>query len=218
LDIKSFIEGNEKFRKKKFKKYEEKFIDLVNKGQKPKVLFIGCSDSRVLPHLITDTGPGDLFIVRNIGNFVPPFKPDEDYHATAAAIEYAVSVLKVSDIIVCGHSHCGAIAALYDKPEGIEMIHVRKWLELGNEAKNYVEYKDETQNFTSAERLQMTEKVSVMFQLSNLLTYPKIKEQVDEGKINLRAWYYKIESGDIEYYNEEQKDFVSMGIKIETSH
>ena len=218
MDIKSFIEGNEKFRKKKFKKYEEKFIDLVNKGQKPKVLFIGCSDSRVLPHLITDTGPGDLFIVRNIGNFVPPFKPDEDYHATAAAIEYAVSVLKVSDIIVCGHSHCGAIAALYDKPEGIEMIHVRKWLELGNEAKNYVEYKDETQNFTSAERLQMTEKVSVMFQLSNLLTYPKIKEQVDEGKINLRAWYYKIESGDIEYYNEEQKDFVSMGIKIETSH
>jgi len=215
VDMKNIILGNEKFKQNKFKKYEEKFIDLVEKGQKPKVLFIGCSDSRVLPHLITNTGPGDLFIVRNIGNFVAPFKPDEDYHSTAAAIEYAVTVLKVSEIIVCGHSHCGAIAALYNKPEGIEMIHVRKWLDLGNEAKTFIETNEETKDLSHEKKLAMTEKVSVIFQLTNLLTYPKIKELVDEGRINLRGWYYKIESGDIEYYNEEKKEFVSMGIKIE---
>ncbi len=215
MDIKSIIDGNEKFRKNKFKKYEEKFVDLVQKGQKPKVLYIGCSDSRVLPHLITNTGPGDLFIVRNIGNFVAPFKPDEDYHSTAAAIEYAVSVLQVSEIIVCGHSHCGAIAALYDRPDGAEMIHVRKWLGLGNEAKKYIETNSTTKGLSLEKKLAMTEKISVVFQLTHLLTYPKIQELVNAGKMNLRGWYYKIESGDIEYYNEELQEFVSMGIKIE---
>lgn len=215
MDIKNIIGGNEKFKQNKFKKYEGKFIDLVEQGQKPKVLYIGCSDSRVLPHLITDTGPGDLFIVRNIGNFVAPYKPDEDYHSTAAAIEYAVSVLKVSEIIVCGHSHCGAIAALYDKPQSDELIHVKKWLELGEEAKNYIETQNEVRELPMRDKLTMTEKISVVFQLTNLLTYPKIKERVEAGELNLRGWYYKIESGEIDYYNEVLKEFISMGIKIE---
>jgi len=109
MDFSSIIKGSEHFKNKDFKKYKNKFIDLVKNGQHPKVLFIGCSDSRVVPNLITQSEPGDLFVMRNIGNFVPPFKPDVDFHGTAAAIEYAVSILKVTDIIVCGHSHCGAI-------------------------------------------------------------------------------------------------------------
>lgn len=135
--INPLVQGSETFKKNKFKKFEHKFIDLVQNGQKPKVLFIGCSDSRVMPNLITQTGPGDLFIVRNIGNFVAPYKPDEDYHSTAAAIEYAVSVLEVTDIVVCAHSHCGAIEGLYQqhKMNDIALIHVKTWLKLGKEQK-----------------------------------------------------------------------------------
>jgi len=105
--------GHEAFRKIAFNKSKERFRKLVDEGQSPKALFIGCSDSRVMPAMITSSKPGDLFIIRNIGNFVAPFNPDADFHATASAIEYAVSILEVSDIIVCGHSDCGAIEALY---------------------------------------------------------------------------------------------------------
>lgn len=112
MEIKRLIDGHESFKEGKFKKFENKFVDLVKNGQNPKSLFIACADSRVDPALITSSDPGDLFILRNIGNFVPPYSPDDDYHATAAGIEYAVSVLKVSDIIVCGHSNCGAIESL----------------------------------------------------------------------------------------------------------
>ena len=121
MNISKLIENHKDFKKLYFKKHESMFMELVRKGQSPKILFIGCSDSRIIPSLITGSKPGDLFVVRNVGNFVPPFKPDYEYHATASAIEYAVSVLKVEDIIVCGHSYCGACESLYkdmgDDPE-----------------------------------------------------------------------------------------------------
>ena len=130
--ITAFEKGHEEFKRVKFKSNETRFKKLVSEGQNPKALFIGCSDSRVMPNMITSTGAGDLFIVRNIGNFVPPFKPDSDFHSTAAAIEYAVSILQVTDIIVCGHSDCGAIKALFQSLEASpENIHTIKWLELG---------------------------------------------------------------------------------------
>jgi carbonic anhydrase len=131
-----FEKGHEAFQKIRFNQSKERFKKLVSEGQNPKALFIGCSDSRVMPAMITGSKPGDLFIVRNIGNFVAPFNPDADYHATASAIEYATSILEVSDIIVCGHSHCGAIEALYKEIEQTpENIHTIKWLDLGQEAK-----------------------------------------------------------------------------------
>ena len=89
----------------------EYFAKLASEGQKPSTLFIGCSDSRLVPNLLTDTGPGEIFMVRNVGNFVPPFQPDAEYHGTSAAIEFGVTILGVTDIVVCGHSDCGAIRA-----------------------------------------------------------------------------------------------------------
>ncbi len=211
MSVKDFIEGNKIFTQTRFKKYEEKFLDLVKRGQRPKVLFITCSDSRVLPHLITNAGLGELFIVRNIGGFVAPYKPDEDYHSTAAAIEYAVSVLGVSDVIVCGHSHCGAIDALFEDLSGADLIHVRKWLDLGKKAKDYVLSNATAADLSHQERLEMTEKMSVVFSLLNLLSYPKIQEMVSAGAINLRGWYYIIQTGEIIYYNEDLKEFLPMG-------
>ena len=204
--LKTFEEGHSNFQNVKFKKSQERFQRLIREGQDPKALFIGCSDSRVMPAMITGSKPGDLFVVRNIGNFVAPFNPDADFHATASAIEYATSVLEVSDIIVCGHSHCGAIEALYKEiPPTSENVHTIKWLELGLEAKKVamLAYKND-----SKERmLRYTEKISVVYQLDNLLTYPGVKRRVEEGTLFLHGWHYHMEHGDIEYYDDENYEF-----------
>ncbi len=207
--VKAFVEGHKSFQKIKFKKNEERFKKLVEEGQNPKALFIGCSDSRVMPALITGSKPGDLFIVRNIGNFVAPYNPDADYHATASAIEYAVSILEVSDIIVCGHSHCGAIASLYKKIQPTpENIHTLKWLELGDEAKKVSLFA--YQNADKETLLRYTEHISVVYQLDNLLTYPAVKRKVEEGTLYLHGWYYDIENGQIDYYDDENYEFKAL--------
>jgi carbonic anhydrase len=211
-NIKAFEAGHENFKKIKFNRNEARFKKLVSEGQNPKALFIGCSDSRVMPALITGSKAGDLFIIRNIGNFVAPFRPDADYHATASAIEYAVSVLGISDIIVCGHSHCGAISALYKTIDPTpENVHTVKWLELGAAAKKIalMTHKESPKE----ELLRYTEKVSVIHQIDNLLTYPAVKRRVDEEKLFLHGWYYDIETGDIEYYDDDNYEFKPLSQK-----
>ncbi|RUM61471.1 MAG: carbonic anhydrase [Persephonella sp.] len=202
-----FLEGIKEFKNLHFRENEILFKELVDKGQNPKALFIGCSDSRIIPTLITNSKPGDLFVIRNIGNMVPPFKPDNDFHGTAAAIEYAVSILNVEDIIVCGHSNCGMCRALYeeDKIQGIELIHVKNWLRLGKDVKETVLkiYK----NNPDINIYELTEKINILYQLKNLLTYPKIKEKVESGELRLHGWYYKIETGEIEFYNSDTNSF-----------
>jgi carbonic anhydrase len=211
MNIDDMIKGNQKFQDIHFPKLEGKFDELISGGQKPKILFIGCSDSRVVPDLIVDSAPGDMFILRNIGNFVPPYKSDNDFHASSAAIEYAVSVLEVKDIIMCGHSHCGACAALYkDLSNEPHLQHVKKWLELGHKAKEYTLLA--TQNKEDKDQiLRTTEKISIKHQLENLLTYPEIYRKVKEGSLDIHGWYYKIEDGSIEYYDGESCDFKALG-------
>ncbi len=207
--LKEFEKGHEAFKQVKFNQSKERFRKLVAEGQNPKALFIGCSDSRVMPAMITGSKAGDLFIVRNIGNFVAPYKPDADFHATASAIEYAVSVLEISDIIVCGHSHCGAIAALFkDIQQTPENIHTIKWLELGAEAKKValLAHRDSARDVM----LRYTEQISVVYQLDNLLTYPAVKRKVAEGTLFLHGWHYDIENGNIEYYDDENYEFKAL--------
>jgi len=208
--MEKLLKGHQKFKEIKFKKNKDLYLNLVKEGQHPGTLFIGCSDSRVIPGLITGSKPGELFTIQNVGNFVAPFKPDEDYHSTASAIEYAVSVLKVDDIIVCGHSHCGAIKTLYkdlDKEE--DLIHTNKWLELGAEAKKVAQLVGGSEE----DILVNTEKLSAMFQLENLLTYPAVKKRVETGDLHLHVWYYKIETGEIEYYDDESGTFIMLESK-----
>ncbi len=210
--IKEFEKGHQYFRSVKFKKNEERFKKLVEEGQSPKALFIGCSDSRVMPNMITNTGPGDLFIVRNIGNFVPPFSPDEDFHATAAAIEYAVTHLEVSDIIVCGHSDCGAIKECFKPHEPTEeSIHTVKWLQLGIPARDMARHSLPDKSIE--EQRDFAEKASVVFQLENLLTYPAVRKRVDEEKLFLHGWHYNLASAEILYFDETELDFKPLGEK-----
>lgn len=202
-----FIDGIKEFKNIHFKEDEILFEELVKKGQNPKALFIGCSDSRIIPTLITNSKAGDLFVIRNIGNMVPPFKPDNDFHGTAAAIEYAVSILEVEDIIVCGHSKCGMCKALYeeDKIKGVELIHIRNWLKLGETVKDRVLSMYEKDK--DIDIYELTEKVNVLYQIKNLLTYPKVREKVENNSLRLHGWYYRIETGEIEFYNSETNSF-----------
>ena len=211
MNIDDMIKGNQKFKDVHFPKLEGTFEDLITNGQKPKILFIGCSDSRVVQDLIVDSKPGDMFILRNIGNFVPPYKSDNDFHASSAAIEYAVSVLEVKDIIICGHSHCGACASLYkDLSNEPHLQHVKKWLELGYKAKEYTLLATPDKN-NKEQILRTTEKISVKHQLENLLTYPEIFRKVKAGELDIHGWYYKIEDGTIEYYDGESCEFKVLG-------
>ncbi len=203
--IKNLIRGNKFFRKNRFLDFKDGLHESIKNGQKPDVLFICCCDSRVTPNLMMGSKPGDLFVLRNIGNFVPPFCSNGDFHGTASAIEYAVSVLKVKNIIVCGHSYCGACQSLHGEiPDTIEFINVKKWLELGEKAKEITLQKTyETEN----ELYRATEKNSLICQLDNLKTYPAIKDKLDKNEIKIHAWYYNLEDGSIAYYNKKTETY-----------
>jgi len=204
--LQEFAQGNDTFQKSYFKKNEEHLLGLAKGGQNPKTLFIGCSDSRVIPDLIVQSQPGDLFVVRNVGNFVAPYKLDEDFHATAAAIEYSIGVLEVSEVIICGHSHCGAIKSLYKTSCDASMIHTAKWLTLGEKAKSMailaLGANADTDNL-----LRATERLSIITQIENLLTYPQVRKRVDEDKLFIHGWYYDIETGAIDYYDPDSYEF-----------
>jgi len=213
INLQEYAKGNKLFRSY-FKKNQESLLELVKSGQTPKALFIGCSDSRVIPDMMVQSDPGDLFVIRNVGNFVPPFKPDEDFHATASGIEYAVSVLKVQEIIICGHTHCGACASLYDEIEDPSLIHTKKWLELGHSAKKSA-ILSLGADANREELLRLTEKLSIIKQIENILTYPNVKKRFEDGDLSIHGWCYDIATGNIEYYNAETYEFLPLKSLIE---
>jgi len=204
-----FSVGNDTFKNSYFKNHEKELLDLVENGQHPKALFIGCADSRVMPSLMTGTAPGDLFILRNVGNFVAPYDPSTQLHASAPGIEYAVTALKVSEIIICGHTHCGAIHSLYTEIDNPSLIHTKNWLSLGKKAKHFAVMalgKDAEEE----KLLRLTEKLSVVSQIENLLTYPDVKKGVENDTLHIHGWVYDIESGEIEYYDPDAGKFKSL--------
>lgn len=208
MHLEEYAKGNKLFRSY-FKKNQESLLNLVINGQSPKALFIGCSDSRVIPDLMVQTNPGDLFVLRNVGNFVPPYKPDVDYHATASGIEYAVSVLNVKEVIICGHTHCGACKSLYQTIDDPSLIHTKKWLELGKSAKTSAVLSLGT-DAPEEELLRLTERLSVVKQIENLLTYPYVKKRFEDGTLHIHGWHYDIETGNIDYYNADTYEFLPL--------
>ncbi|MCV2358992.1 MULTISPECIES: carbonic anhydrase [Roseateles] len=182
-----------------FPQYQAQFKDLVDQGQHPTTLFIGCSDSRLVPYMLTGAGPGELFMVRNVGAFVPPYDGSSGLHGTAAAIEYAVLALHVQHIIVCGHSHCGGIRALYGEVPA-EATNLKSWLELGREATLPVQLSDEA--------LRRTEERSVVLQLERLMDYPMVRSRVEAGQIALHGWHCVIEAGEVNVFDVNLGRFV----------
>ncbi len=201
------FEGVRAFRENDFIHHSEVFKDLSD-IQNPHTLFIGCSDSRVVPNLITSTLPGELFILRNIGNLVPYFEDRTDtYLATSAGIEYAVSVLGVENIIICGHSNCGGCSALYYDKERLEQLpQVSRWLSL---ARPVVEIVKQRTDITKKGPLRdwLTEQLNVVEQMNHLLSYPYLKEKYERGELTILGWYYVIETGEVYNYSPEKQVF-----------
>lgn len=205
--LKEFAEGNTTFKKTFFKKHEKELIELSKMGQQPKALFIGCADSRVVPNLVTQAKPGDLFVIRNIGNFVPQYSENECFNSTSAGIEYAVTVLNVSEIIICGHTHCGAIEHLYQDVS--PTAHIQKWLALGKQAKNMALI-SQPKNVSKEELLRVTEKLSIISQIEHLMSYPCVKAKIDAEELFIHGWYYDISDGNIDYYDPDEGTFKSL--------
>jgi carbonic anhydrase len=202
--LQQLISGIHQFQHKVFAG-ERTFFERLAEGQSPKVLFITCSDSRVVPDLITQTKPGDLFIVRNIGNIIPTFSPSTADGATAAAIEYAVSQLNVDSIIVCGHSRCGAIHGLLNK-EGLKtMPSVTGWLAHAESARRIVE--ENYKELESEQRLNIAVQENVLCQVENLRTHPAVAVRMSRGDLQIYGWVYKLETGQVFAYSPETGQF-----------
>jgi carbonic anhydrase len=153
-----------------------------------------------VPYLLTGAGPGELFLVRNVGAFVPPYDQSQGFHGTAAAIEFAVLNLMVKRIVVCGHSHCGAIRALYGEVP-TQAHNLARWLELGREAALPVAE-------PSPEALRRTEQRAIVLQLERLMDYPMVRERVQAGALTLHGWHYVIEDGEVHVFDVQRGGFV----------
>lgn len=173
-------------------------------GQAPKILFITCSDSRIDPSLITQSDPGSLFLIHNAGNIVPPH--GTPYGGTGASIEYAVSVLEVEHIIVCGHSACGAMTALCEKHQGEEIPIIRQWISYAAATRAILDAVDS--GMSEAERLERSIEINVAVQLHHLETLPSVAARMAAKTLALHGWVYHIETGAIDVYNPLNDAFV----------
>ncbi len=201
--MQNLVDGIHQFQQDIFSR-DKKLFEKLAEGQQPMALFITCSDSRIDPTLLTQTRPGELFIMRNAGNIVPPY--GAVYGGEAATLEYAVSVLKVRDIVVCGHSHCGAMDGLLH-PETVENLPaVRAWLEHAETTRRIV-----TENYQHivdpTNRLTLTVEENVLVQLEHLRTHPSVAAALGRDELHLHGWVYKFETGDVFSFDPEQRQF-----------
>jgi carbonic anhydrase len=205
--LEKLITGIHRFRSEFWGGHKDLFRRLAEHGQSPEALFITCCDSRVVPILITHGQPGDLSIYRNIGNFVPPYtEAPLDGTGVAAAVEYAVLHLHVRDIIVCGHSDCGAMKALYeDRSHFAETPHLAEWLKNGDRTLKVVS--DNYPDKSKEERLAITAEENVLVQMENLRTYPVVQKAAREGRIHVHAWFFEIGTGKVFRYSPEKGQY-----------
>ncbi len=182
---------------------------MAKEGQNPHTLFITCSDSRVLAELITQSKPGDLFVVKNVGNIVPSATVSGSTNSTAAAIEFAVEMLGVQDVVVCGHSQCGAMQSLMTSPDLSPTPHLERWLSLAAPVRDAVltRYRHLT---NLSEQVDAAGEENVLYGLESLKTYPCVKRRLDEGTLRLHAWFFKIATAELFAYDPAANQFVPL--------
>jgi carbonic anhydrase len=203
--MKKLVDGIVEFRQKQLETYRAKFAVLA-RGQFPDALFIACSDSRVVPNTFASTDPGDLFVIRNVGNLIPPCGHDGHSSADeseAAAIEFAVMVLNVSNIIVCGHSDCGAMHALIAGREKVQAKNLRAWLRHGEPSLRLL-----PENLDKTICANHLSKLNVLQQIEHLRSYPVVRERIDSGSLKLHGWWFDLATADVYCFEESHGRFV----------
>jgi carbonic anhydrase len=200
--MEKIIRGLHEFQNNVFSSNRELFERLAN-GQKPEALFITCSDSRVLPNLITQTKPGELFILRNAGNIIPPYGAANG--GEGATIEYAVTALGIKDIIICGHTHCGAMQGLHQQDKLTHMPSVLNWLQHAEATRRIIQ--DKYQEEQEEDMILDTIKENVLVQLENLRTHPCVAAGIAKNTLKLHGWVYHIETGEVFAYDPNLRKF-----------
>ncbi len=209
--MQKLVEGLHKFQSEVFQTHQELFAAL-SKGQEPETLFITCSDSRISPNLITQTKPGDLFILRNAGNIVPTYGPSSSHGGEAGTIEFAVAGLGVKHIIVCGHTLCGAIKGVLNPSSLDKLPAVKAWLEHAEATKRVME--ENYSHLTGAALLTAAIEENVLNQLENLRTHPAVRARMARGDLSLYGWVYKMESGAVFQFDAELNQFAPIKLEL----
>lgn len=203
MPIEKLLAGHGRFTER-FKKDQALFLRLAEEGQEPKVFWIGCSDSRVIPEHITGADPGELFILRNIANIVPPAGAKEN--AVGSAVEYAVLHLRVHHIVICGHTECGGIKALEGAARSDREPHIVRWLEFARPARLQVDAAGTPQKARYLETI----KANVLLQKGNLDSYPCVREAVDDRRLTTHAWLYELHTGNLLTYDEKSREWIRL--------
>lgn len=193
----NLIDGFRRFRETYFEDHRRLFEALAAKGQNPKVLLIGCCDSRVDPAIIFDAQPGEMFVLRNVANLVPPYAPDQGHHGTSAAVEFAVRGLEVEHIVVLGHARCGGVRALIEGSTGAETDFVSGWMHIARSARDRALALTLSAGQPIEAARRMCEQETVAISLGNLMTFPWIREKVEQGQLMLHGWFFDLDSGEL---------------------
>jgi carbonic anhydrase len=194
--MQTLMEGHARFRKGYWSRHKKRFAELAQKGQAPGAMVIACSDSRVSPEVIFDVAPGEIFVVRNVSNLVPPYAPDTGNHGTSAALEFAVTALNVRTVVVLGHSQCGGIRALMRGPAGDHGDFIESWMAIAHPARALVcDAPDAPGDFDTM--CAQCELESIRVSLANLLTFPWIESRVTAGTLTLAGLHFNVQSGEL---------------------
>lgn len=202
--MRKILQGVRQFQTQVFLEQKNRFEELAQKPQSPMAMFITCSDSRINPNLITSTDPGELFILRNAGNIIPPFGAANG--GEGATIEYAVTVLKLRNIIICGHYHCGAMHSLLRLDKLGDLPSVRAWFSHA-EATRWI-MKDKYADLTLDEQNDRAVEQNILVQIDNLRTHPCVAAGIARGNLNVYGWTYRIETGEVAIYDPLRAQFV----------
>lgn len=203
--MRKLIEGHARFRESYWLHHKNRFSALAREGQRPYAMVVACSDSRVTPEVIFDCVPGEIFVVRNVSNLVPPYAPDTGNHGTSAALEFAVTELDVKAIIVLGHSQCGGIRTLMEGPKASHGDFINSWMQIAKVARKAVhEASDLTMEF--GELCYRCELASIQVSLANLLTFPWIRSRIANNALSISGLHFNVETGELEIMDSLEGD------------
>jgi carbonic anhydrase len=185
---------------------QNRYRELAEKGQSPEVMVIGCCDSRVSPEVIFDAGPGELFVVRNVANLIPPYELDGTHHGVSAALEFGVGILRIKHIVVLGHAHCGGISAFAQDQEPVSPgDFIGKWMSLITPAAEKLGPRGET---PLADYLTRLEQASIVNSLDNLLTFPRLRKLIERGDVTPHGAYFGVATGRLSVRDPQTGEFI----------
>lgn len=209
MQMEKILNGVRQFQRDVYPRQQEFFEGLSRKQQRPMALFITCSDSRVNPNLITQTEPGDLFLLRNAGNFVPSHGA-AIASGEAATIEYSIEVLGIKHIIICGHSQCGALAALLNPEKAASLSEVPAWFRHAEATRRIVKLRYSDSGMDAAQLAQAATEQNVLVQMNNLSTHPCVAARLSADELQIHGWYYDIGTGRIRQFDQEKGQFAEL--------